>query len=69
MTMCVRGKPVTVATSSSSTERVGSEQHRVDEINLSEKFQSIGVGDPKRRWLVDSGDQQSFKEGVRIVRK
>ena len=55
MTMCVRGKPVTVATSSSSTERVSSEQHRVDEINLSEKFQSIGVGDPKRRWLVDSG--------------
>ena len=55
MTMCVRGKPVTVATSSSSTERVCSEQHRVDEINLSEKFQSIGVGDPKRRWLVDSG--------------
>ena len=51
MTMCVRGKPVTVATSSSSTER----EHRVDEINLSEKFQSIGVGDPKRRWLVDSG--------------
>ena len=49
MTMCLRGKPVTVATSSSSTERVGSEQHRVDEINLSEKFQSIGVGDPKRR--------------------
>ena len=28
MTMCVHGKPVTVATSSSSTERVGSEQHR-----------------------------------------
>ena len=55
MTMCVRGKPVTVAASSSSTERVGSEQHRVDEINLSEKFQSMGVGDPKRRWLVDSG--------------
>ena len=55
MTMCVRGKPVTVAASSSSTERVGSEQHRVDEINLAEKFQSIGVGDPKRRWLVDSG--------------
>ena len=52
MTMCVR---VTVATSSSSTERVGSEQHRADEINLSEKFQSIRVGDPKRRWLVDSG--------------
>ena len=55
MTMCVRGKPVTVAASSSSTERVCSEQHRVDEINLAEKFQSIGVGDPKRRWLVDSG--------------
>ena len=54
MTMCVRGKPVTVAASSSSTERVGSEQRR-DEINLAEKFQSIGVGDPKRRWLVDSG--------------
>ena len=53
MTMCVRGKPVTVA--ASSTERVCSEQHRVDEINLAEKFQSIGVGDPKRRWLVDSG--------------
>ena len=55
MTMCVRGKQVTVAASSSSTERVGSEQHCVDEINLSEKFQSIGVGDPKRSWLVDSG--------------
>ena len=27
MTMCVRGKPMTVAASSSSTERVGSEQH------------------------------------------
>ena len=53
MTMCVRGKPVTVAASSSSTERVCSEQHRVDEINLSEKFQSKGAGDPKRRWLVD----------------
>ena len=35
--------------------RVVSESHRVDEINLVEKFQSIGVGDPKRRWLVDSG--------------
>ena len=55
MTMCVRGKPATVAASSSSIERVGSEQHRVDEINLAEFFQSIGVGDPKRRWLVDSG--------------
>ena len=55
--MCIRGKSQTsaVAASSSSTERVGSESHRVDEINLIEKFQSIGVGDPKRRWLVDSG--------------
>ena len=35
--------------------RVVSESHRVDEINFVEKFQSIGVGDPKRRWLVDSG--------------
>ena len=55
MTMCVRGKPVPKTASSSSTERVVSESHSVDEINLSEKFQSIGVGDPKRRWLVDSG--------------
>ena len=57
MTMCIRGKSQTsaVAASSSSTERVASESHRVDEINLVEKFQSIGVGDPKRRWLVDSG--------------
>ena len=55
MTMCVRGKPMTVAASSSSTEGVGSEQHHVHKINLLEKFQSIGVGDPKRRWLVDSG--------------
>ena len=55
MTMCVRGKPAPKTASSSSTERVVSESHRVDEINLSEKFQSIGIGDPKRRWLVDSG--------------
>ena len=57
MTMCIRGKSKTsaVAASSSSTERVVSESHRVDEINLVEKFHSIGVGDPKRRWLVDSG--------------
>ena len=26
----------------------------VKEFNLFEKFQSIGVGDPRRRWLVDS---------------
>ena len=31
-----------------------SESYRVDEINLSEKFQSMGVGDSKRRWLADS---------------
>ena len=58
MTMCLRGKcgkPAPKTASSSSTERVVCESHRVDEINLSEKFQSIGVGDPKRRWLVDSG--------------
>ena len=45
MTMCIHGKSKTsaVAASSSSTERVVSESHRVDEINLVEKFQSIGV--------------------------
>ena len=31
------------------------ESYRVDEINLFEKFQSIGVGDPRRRWLMDRG--------------
>ena len=57
MTMCIRGKSKTsaVAASSWSTERFVSESHRVDEINLVEKFHSIGVEDPKRRWLVDSG--------------
>ena len=57
MIMCIRGKPKpsAVATSSSSTERVVGESHRVDDINLVEKFQSIGVRNPKRRWLVDSG--------------
>ena len=54
MTMCVRGKPMTVAASSSSTARVDSEQHRVDEINLAANFQTIGEGDPLKRWLVDS---------------
>ena len=48
MTMCVRGKPKASAVAASSSSRV-------DEINLVAKFQSIGVGDPKRRWLVDSG--------------
>ena len=56
MTMCIRGKSDTsaVAASSSSTQRVVSELHRVDQINLVEKFHSIGIGDPKRRWLVES---------------
>ena len=63
MTMCVRGKPVTVAASSSSTERVCCEQHRVDEINLSEKFQSIGVGDPKRRWPCGQWSHLSSQSG------
>jgi len=31
------------------------EQHRVDELNLVDKFQAIGSGDPSKRWLVDSG--------------
>ena len=57
MTMCIRGKSKTsaVTTSSSSTKRVVSKSHRLDEINLVEKFQSIGVEDSKRRWLLDSG--------------
>ena len=38
-----------------NTESAVDELHRVDEINLAEKFQSIGVGAPERRWLVDSG--------------
>ena len=42
------------AGTSRTEEQPVTEAHRVDEINLSEKFQSIGVGDPKRRWLVDS---------------
>ena len=52
MTMCV--KTQNAGTSRTEKQPV-TEAHRVDEINLSEKFQSIGVGDPKRRWLVDSG--------------
>ena len=71
MTMCVRGKPVTVAASSSSTERVGSEQHRVDEISLSEKFQSIGAGDSKRmacgQWSHLSHHLRVRKLGTRIL--
>ena len=51
MTMCVKSQNA----GTSRTERPVTESHRVDEINLSEKFQSIGVGDPRRRWLVDSG--------------
>ena len=52
MTMCVKKQN---AGTSRTEEQPVTEAHRVDEINLSEKFQSIGVGDPKRRWLVDSG--------------
>ena len=51
ITMCVKNQDA----GTSRTERPVTEAHRIDEINLSEKFQSIGVGDPKRRWLVDSG--------------
>ena len=53
ITMCVKD----CQSGTSRTERPvsESESRRVDEINLSEKFQSIGVGDPRRRWLVDSG--------------
>ena len=51
ITMCVKGQNA----GTSRTERPVTELHRVDEINLSEKFQSIGVGDPKRRSLADSG--------------
>ena len=54
MTMCIRGKPKSSAVAASSCSAVG-ELHRVDEINLAEKFLSIGGEDPKRRWLVDSG--------------
>ena len=53
ITMCV--KECESGTSRNEQPVVESESHRVDEINLSEKFQSIGVGDPRRRWLVDSG--------------
>ena len=35
------------------TRLAESESHRADEINKFEKFQSIDVGDPRRRWLVD----------------
>ena len=48
MTMCVKKQN---AGTSRTEEQPVTEAHRVDEINLSEKFQSIGVGDPKRRWL------------------
>ena len=51
--MCV--KECESGTSRNEGPVAESESHRVDEINLFEKFQSIGVGDPRRRWLVDSG--------------
>ena len=53
ITMCV--KEDGSGTSRNEGPVAESESHRVDEINLFEKFQSIGVGDPRRRWLVDSG--------------
>ena len=51
--MCV--KECKSGTSRNEGPVAENESHRVDEINLFEKFQSIGVGDPRRRWLVDSG--------------
>ena len=51
--MCV--KECESGTSRNEGPVAENESHRVDEINLFEKFQSIGVGDPRRRWLVDSG--------------
>ena len=53
ITMCV--KECESGTSRNEGPVAENESHRVDEINLFEKFQSIGVGDPRRRWLVDSG--------------
>ena len=53
ITMCV--KDCQSGTSRPEQPVAERESHRVDEINLFEKFQSIGVGDPRRRWLVDSG--------------
>ena len=53
VTMCV--KEDGSGTSRNEGPVAENESHRVDEINLFEKFQSIGVGDPRRRWLVDSG--------------
>ena len=45
--MCV--KECESGTSRNERLAVESGSHRVDEINLFEKFQSIGVGDPRRR--------------------
>ena len=67
MTMCVRGKPMTVAASSSSTERVGSEQHRVDEINLSEKFQSIGYRGRRSQEEMACGQWSHLSHHLRAV--
>ena len=53
ITMCVKEEES--GTSRNEGPVAEMESHRVDEINLFEKFQSIGVGDPRRRWLVDSG--------------
>ena len=53
ITMCV--KECESGTSRNEGPVAENESHRVNEINLFEKFQSIGAGDPRRRWLVDSG--------------
>ena len=53
ITMCV--KDCESGTSRNERLVAENESYRVDEINLFEKFQSIGVGDLCRRWLVDSG--------------
>ena len=53
ITMCVKEEESGTSRNEGPVAEI--ESHRVDEINLFEKFQSIGVGDPRRRWLVDSG--------------
>ena len=50
--MCV--KECESGTSRNERPVAENESHRVDEINLFEKF-PIGVGDSRRRWLVYSG--------------
>ena len=59
LTMCV--KEDESGTSRNEGLVAENESHRVDEINVFEKFQSTGVGDPRRRWLVDSGAHMSYR--------